>query len=286
VNDVCPNCGAALAGRYCAECGQKRIDEHEYSLGHFLAHSLHDLTHLDAKIFGSIIPLVAKPGLVTRDYLEGRRGRYLRPLQTFIILNVIFFLLASQLGMFRMTSKMFLESRPLFFAIESRPLFEAKQRESGKTPEAFTEKVDERIDHLKRSLLLAIIPLFAAVIALLYIGSGRRYIEHLIFSIHFYSFWLIVTLAVPLAIVLVVKMFGFARHAITNAPSEKRYIPESPLIATMFFGCWIWLAAALRRVYGSGRLGAFVKSAVLALILIVLLLGFRDLVFLVAVLGA
>lgn len=286
MNDVCPNCAAALTGRYCADCGQKRIDEHEYSLRHFVAHSLHDLTHLDAKILGSIVPLVATPGLVTRDYLEGRRGRYLRPLQTFIILNVIFFLLASQLGMFRMTSKMFLESRPLFFAIKSRPLFEAKQRESGKTAEAFTEKVDERIDHLKRSLLLAVVPLFAGVVALLYLGSGRRYIEHLIFSIHFYSFWLIVTLAVPVAIVLIVKAFGLLRHAVTSAPSEKRYIPESPLIATMFFGCWIWLASALRRVYESTRTGALVKSAVLAVVLIVLLLGFRDLVFLVAVLGA
>jgi len=33
--DACLSCGAPQTGKFCAECGEKRISAHDYSLLHF-----------------------------------------------------------------------------------------------------------------------------------------------------------------------------------------------------------------------------------------------------------
>jgi len=39
----------------------------------------------------TFVTLVAHPGLLTREYVCGRRRRYLRPLQVFLMCNALFF---------------------------------------------------------------------------------------------------------------------------------------------------------------------------------------------------
>ncbi len=264
--DLCPNCGAALAGPYCSQCGQKRIDEHEYALGHFLSHSLHDLTHLDAKVLGSIVPLLFRPGKVTLDYLEGRRGPYLRPLQTFIIINIIFFFLAAQIHAFGFPTAMYLKyskERAVLFHWRADALFAAKVQQSHKPAAEVAREIDEHVDHVKRSLLLALIPAFALFVMLVE-GTRRKYIEHLIFSIHFYSFWIIVLLAViGLSLVM-------------------RWRNEDLPLLIMSLIIWTYLTIALRRVYGGGWPRQIASGFVLTFSVLLLLYLFRDLLFLAA----
>jgi len=267
LSDLCPNCGAALTGPYCAQCGQQRIDEHEYSLGHFLHHAFHDLTHLDAKVLGSLIPLIVKPGKATIDYIEGRRGRYLRPLQTFIILNVVFFFGASRLGIMTFHTDMYLKYAKVssvLYAWHADTLIEEKAREEGKSTAEIAPHLDEKIEHTKRSVLLAMVPLFAFFVMLVEWRSHRTYIEHLIFSIHFYCFWLVLMLFLWLPARL------FQMHG------------ENGLLIIMLAGTVTYLTVALRRVYARSwwQIGGAVALSFVVLMLIRL---FRDLVFLVAV---
>ena len=41
-----------------------------------------------------MIPLLLRPGQLTRDYLEGRRARYMPPFRMYLVLSVIFFVIA------------------------------------------------------------------------------------------------------------------------------------------------------------------------------------------------
>jgi hypothetical protein len=262
----CPNCGAPLMGPFCSGCGQKRIDEHEYSLGHFIHHAFHDLTHLDAKVLGSIVPIVAQPGKATIDYIEGRRGRYLRPLQTFIILNVIFFFAASKLGIFAFDTAMYLKYArvsSVLYVLHADTLINDKARELGKTAEEIAPHLDERIDHEKRSVLLAIVPLFALFVMLIEWRSHRKYIEHLIFSIHFFCFWLVLMIALWL-------------------PAHFLHMRgENGVLAMMMTATTIYLFVALRRVY-SRSWAQLAAAMVLTVALLMLIRLFRDLVFVIA----
>jgi len=90
---ACLNCGAALQGRYCANCGQ---GAHVHrSLLHLVEELLHGLFHFDAKGWRTLPLLVARPGLLTRRYVDGQRMRYVSPLALFLFMVFLMFFVAS-----------------------------------------------------------------------------------------------------------------------------------------------------------------------------------------------
>src|SRR3546814_12518151 len=66
----CPNCGTALAGPWCYACGQKGEEFHR-SVWRLLAEAFEGLTHFDGRFWTTVPRLVAKPGQLTRAYLDG-----------------------------------------------------------------------------------------------------------------------------------------------------------------------------------------------------------------------
>lgn len=92
----CLSCGAAVSGRYCGSCGEKRVGSHDLQVGH-LAHDFwHEFTHLDGKIWRSFRALLFQPGLLTQQYWEGRHGRWMRPLRIFLIVTALSLILAPE----------------------------------------------------------------------------------------------------------------------------------------------------------------------------------------------
>src|SRR5215207_3153625 len=93
--DVCANCDRAMSGGYCSSCGQKRIEHHEFALRHFTGHLIHEITHLDSnKILRTFVDLIAKPGSLTREYLAGRKGKYINPIRVYLTVSALYFLFA------------------------------------------------------------------------------------------------------------------------------------------------------------------------------------------------
>jgi len=88
----CLNCGALLTGKYCSQCGQKDQELHE-SIWHLIGHFAGDFFHFDSKFFRTIIPLLIKPGFLTNEYWRGKRMNYMKPVQLYIFISVIFFLM-------------------------------------------------------------------------------------------------------------------------------------------------------------------------------------------------
>jgi len=90
---ACRNCGAALQGRFCHACGQ---GSHIHrSLLHLGEELLHGLFHFDAKGWRTLPLLIARPGLLTRRYIEGQRMRYVSPLALFLFTVFLMFFAAS-----------------------------------------------------------------------------------------------------------------------------------------------------------------------------------------------
>ncbi len=89
-SDFCYNCGIRLTGRFCAACGQK-TQELNPSLKHFLHDLTHELLHFDGKIFQSVSTLLLRPGVLTKDYFEGRRARWISPIRLYLVFSVMYF---------------------------------------------------------------------------------------------------------------------------------------------------------------------------------------------------
>jgi hypothetical protein len=78
----CRDCGAVLAGAYCAACGQ-RAHLHRSLLG--MAHDiLHGVFHLEGKLWRTLPELIFHPGRLTRRYIAGERTKFVSPMGLFL----------------------------------------------------------------------------------------------------------------------------------------------------------------------------------------------------------
>jgi hypothetical protein len=57
-----------------------------------LTHFFYDITHFDSKFFDSLKLLVTRPGLLSEEYMRGRRHSYLNPVKMYVFTSAVFFL--------------------------------------------------------------------------------------------------------------------------------------------------------------------------------------------------
>ncbi|HEV7781205.1 MAG TPA: DUF3667 domain-containing protein, partial [Chitinophagaceae bacterium] len=88
----CLNCGTIVQGHFCQNCGQENVVPKE-TFWHMVTHFFYDITHFDSNFFHTIHHLILKPGLLSREYMIGRRASYLHPIKMYVFSSAIFFLL-------------------------------------------------------------------------------------------------------------------------------------------------------------------------------------------------
>ena len=91
----CLNCDAVIneSYEYCPVCGQKTNDE--LTFGVLFNNTISNYFSYDARFLKSFVPLVFKPGFIAREFVKGRRLKYLHPAQYYLFVSVIFFFLFS-----------------------------------------------------------------------------------------------------------------------------------------------------------------------------------------------
>jgi hypothetical protein len=86
----CENCGAAMAGPFCAKCGQHAVD-YRRSFRYVVLDVLDSFLSWDSKFFATIGWLIARPWHLTNEFLAGRRVRYVHPLRVYLLASIVFF---------------------------------------------------------------------------------------------------------------------------------------------------------------------------------------------------
>ncbi len=90
IGGSCNNCNAPLTGPFCHICGQ-RDDDLRRPIWTFFRELLDAIFDTDSKIIKTVLLLVFVPGGLSRDFMEGKRARYLPPFRLYIVLLFIFF---------------------------------------------------------------------------------------------------------------------------------------------------------------------------------------------------
>jgi len=86
----CENCGAPMAGPFCAQCGQAAVD-YRRSFRHIIVDVLDSFLNWDSKFFATIGWLIARPWHLTSQFLAGHRVRYVHPLRLYLLVSILFF---------------------------------------------------------------------------------------------------------------------------------------------------------------------------------------------------
>jgi len=91
----CKNCNNILSGKaiFCSNCGQKKIEK--LNLKYIISQFIEDIFNVDSKVFLTIKALAFKPGFLSKEYIEGKRVKYVPPVRLYIVLSVVFFFVLS-----------------------------------------------------------------------------------------------------------------------------------------------------------------------------------------------
>ncbi|MRW92348.1 DUF3667 domain-containing protein [Duganella sp. FT80W] len=328
----CANCETPLGGHYCSNCGQEAVLHHA-STREFLHEFVGHYVALEGKLWGSLARLMFRPGLLTNEYIRGRRVRFVQPLRLYLSFSLLFFALLKfgghspqvddedkddKIALVEQTAKQAKELGKLVpkpapadtageaaaeaaiadmerdqnaAARESIKAAKAAAREvaqqaarpASAKPDSVAEpgaKDDDKhkmarddVDqwladrgweslrhkwnalqdlpaeqqkealqagfyHYAPYAIFCLMPFFALYLKVLYLGSGRRFGEHVLFALHTNAFAFLM-----FSLMLVIPV-GLVRFALW---------------------CWLlgYLPWAMRRVYHSGRAGTIARWAVL-----------------------
>jgi hypothetical protein len=202
----CANCGALLADRYCGRCGQ---DSHvSLSLGHFLHELVEGLFHIDSRFWRTLRTLFTRPGLITEQYLAGKRNSYSPPFRSYLVISILYFVLAS---IFDTTASRVVSTggremqasdcaqmaaNPGWFLRLVPDLEQSCLRALSNDRRA----INQAMQNLLPKVMFAVLPLVALVQFWVYRRQRPFYLENLVFVLHFQSFYYMAsTLALLLA---------------------------------------------------------------------------------------
>jgi hypothetical protein len=88
----CLNCGTIVQGHYCHVCGQENVVPKE-TFWHMFTHFFYDITHFDSSFFTTVKDLLFRPGFLSKEYMLGRRAKYLHPVRLYVFTSAVFFLI-------------------------------------------------------------------------------------------------------------------------------------------------------------------------------------------------
>jgi hypothetical protein len=94
---MCLNCGTALIGPHCHECGQSgHVHRSLGAIGHEI---LHGVAHFEGKLWKTLPMLAWRPGELTRRYIRGERARFVSPMAIFLFSIFAMFAVFSWAGL-------------------------------------------------------------------------------------------------------------------------------------------------------------------------------------------
>lgn len=95
----CKNCGTALAGDFCHNCGQKLITE-RFSLRQIISDLYHTVINVEKGFWFTLKELFTRPDQVISSYLTGATKKYYNPFRYYFIIIAVSALLQVWLGTF------------------------------------------------------------------------------------------------------------------------------------------------------------------------------------------
>lgn len=130
----CLNCGMPLLRNenFCSYCGQKNTTS-KLSIGNYLNKLVSGFLSYDSQFWNTFIPLLIKPGKVAKEYIQGKRAKYVNPFQLYLHVSIIFFLIlgiSNQVGSAKKPVKDIVTDTK---TVDSLSNLNPKQRDSIKT---------------------------------------------------------------------------------------------------------------------------------------------------------
>jgi hypothetical protein len=174
----CKNCKALVVGNFCSNCGQNsNVDKINFRS--FANEVSTTIFQVDRGFFFTFKELFIRPGFAIRDYLDGKRKDYFKPITYAIILSTFYYLISHYFG-----GNTFIADAILGFEEGGRGV---SKEELG--------RFDFFVKNYAYTILL-LLPFYSLASFVGFYKSGSNYLEHIVLNSYligqqavFYSFF-------------------------------------------------------------------------------------------------
>jgi hypothetical protein len=262
-SNPCLNCATNVQLEYCPECGQREIDP-DPTLREFAHELAEEFLHWDGKLVTTFRALLLKPGLLTQEYLGGRRVRYISPLRLYLSCSLLFFFASAlvvqsphaeiagrgartQVGAISIgaTDNAAIIASLDTLAIHGRWVGRVWGKHFGTAMRTTGQLASDVASAIPKTMFV-LVPLFATLVMMVFRRSRRRFPQHLAFALHVHAF-----LFLALTLMLL-------RHA-TSATWV-----QVPIVVLCLGAVTVYLVRAVSAVYEVSTGAAIARSAIVS----------------------
>jgi hypothetical protein len=265
---TCRNCGNMFTGYYCNLCGEKVLLPSDRSFKAFLNSMFLALTLADSRFVKGLWLIVSRPGFLSKEFAEGRKVKYIKPISIFFLLNLVYFLFPV-IQLFSASLRTQINSFQGKIAARAAA---TKMTQLGFTDiGSFSILYDQKTTGLAKMLVIVFVILASLPLNLIYRSRNRYFTDHLGISMELVCFNLLIN---ALLLTLIVNAFRLGS-----------YLDETVLTAVFVSTNLYFLIRSGRIFYDERGVALILKSIVMIGVLKVALEVYRAILFYVT-LGA
>lgn len=266
-SDKCLNCGTLLAGKFCHDCGQKKIEDKERTVRYFVYQFFGAAFFLENNVFKNLWLLLSKPGFLAAEYLDGRRKRYMTPLSLFLLINLVYFFAVH-------LSDLNLSLREQLFQPQhtglANAMLERRLAARETTLEEYEKDYDEQSTAISKTVIILHAPVMALLLTLIYLRKRYYFTDHIVFSVYLIAFVML------LSIVANVILKALVRGGLIEA---KVFFPIYGWLFLVAFP--VYFAFALKRFYRESWGWTIIKTVPVLAAFVLAHFVYRTLLFLI-----
>ena len=269
---TCPTCNTLVPTPFCPRCGEAPVSPRDLTISGLATKAFNAFTSLDARTMHSAWWLLRYPGELSLAWIKGVRKPYVAPFQLFLIVNVIFYTVQWLTGETVFGSSLESHLHHQDWSGLARAMVTRKLEESQTSLEDYAAVFDGAVAiHAKSLIILMTIP-FALLLPLVFLRERRPFVAHVVFSLHLYAF-LLLLFCIALLIARLSALLGFGGLQTASV--------DNVLSTFNLAACALYLYLAIGRVYGSTGARRLIQTLVLAIVVAVIVVGYRFALFLI-----
>ena len=269
---TCPTCNAAVTTPFCPRCGEAPVSPRDFTLRGLTERLIEAFTSVDTRTVRSAWCLLRHPGRLTLVWMKGVRKTYVAPITLFLLINVVFFAVQSLTGETVFSSSLDSHLHHQDWSGYAQSRVTEKLEETGAPLSDYAPAFDLSVVVNAKALIILMTAPFALLLPLVFLRERRPFMTHVVFSLHLYSF---------LLLLFCLALLAAALSEFLGVGDLQTAAVDNVLSVLNLAACALYIYLAIGPVYGSAGVTRVVQTAVLAIAVAAIVIGYRFALFLI-----
>jgi len=262
---TCKSCQNVFTGNFCNQCGEKILTTKERSFKTIANNILQTITFADSRLIRTLWQVIVNPGLLSKDFVNGKRVNHISPTALFFVLNLFYFFFPFiQLFNASLNTQLLSPFSEFYKSIIAHKIVNLNL-----TLDSFTLMYNLKTTSLAKMMVMVFVIISSLPLNLLYWKKNKFFADHVTYAVELACFNLFVN---AIVLTIIMKVFGLGM-----------YLSEA-VLTTIFISTNLYFVFRSSNIFYHERGWRLItKSIVLILFLKVALEVYRSVLFFVTV---